>query len=279
MTQTTPPDLDELQAFAIELALEAGALQLEGLSTRPQVEHKSKKELVTPVDRACEERIVARIRARFPDHGILAEEGHQAPGACRWIIDPIDGTSNFAARIPLFCVSIGIEVEGDPAVGVVYAPYLDELFYGRRGGGAFFRRGTAEARPLTVSRTARLEDAILATGFAYVQDETPNHNLDNWVAVKRRARALRRMGSAALDLAYVADGRFDGFWELHLKPYDVAAGAVLVREAGGRVTDFLLGGDWLHGQHILATNGAIHQELHGALAPVRPDPWVRLPPA
>ncbi len=272
----TPEELDELQAFAIELALAAGQIQLEGLSATPEISFKSAKELVTPIDLACEEYVIGRIRERYPDHGYLAEEGHVADGAYRWIVDPIDGTTNFAQRLPLFCVSIGLWIDGEPAVGVVYAPYLDELFYAREGGGAFARRGDAEPRAMRVSGVERLDEAILGTGFAYVQDETVNDNLANWTAVKKAVRGMRRMGSAALDLAYVADGRLDGFWEMHLKPYDLAAGAVLIREAGGRVTDMQLGEKWLDCQHVLATNGALHTPLHALLLPVQPDGWVTL---
>jgi myo-inositol-1(or 4)-monophosphatase len=249
---------------------------MDGLSSTPEISFKSAKELVTPIDHACEEFVIERIRERYPDHGYLAEEGHVAEGTYRWIIDPIDGTTNFSQRLPLFCVSIGLWIEDEPSVGVVFAPYLDELFYARSGGGAFARRGEAEPRPMRVSGTERLNEAILGTGFAYVQDETVNDNLANWTAAKRAVRGMRRMGSAALDLAYVADGRLDGFWEMHLKPYDVAAGAVLILEAGGRVSDLQLGGDWLEGQHILATNGPLHEPLHSLLLPVQSDRWITL---
>jgi myo-inositol-1(or 4)-monophosphatase len=283
MTAPAPlpaPELDAYLAFAIDCARAAGALQLEGLD-RPdalEVSRKSPRELVTSVDKACEALIVERIQRTYPDHGYLAEEGHVRPGGLRWIVDPVDGTTNYAQRLPQFSVSIGLEQAGRGiVVGVVLAPYLDELFYGRAGGGAFFVRGGRPPRRLAVSTTATLADAVLSTGFAYVQDQTPNDNLANWTQLSRRARALRRGGSAALDLAYVADGRFDGFWEMHLKAYDVAAGALLVREAGGRVTDAFLGEDWLEGQSIIVTNGRIHDELARALAPVLSDPWVRRP--
>ncbi len=273
----TPAQLDELLAFACDVALGAGRIQLDGLSSRPELGFKGPRELVTPVDHACEEYVVRRIRQAYPDHGFFAEEGHEAAGTCRWIIDPIDGTTNFAQRLPLFSVSIGFEVAGEVVLGVVHAPYLDELFYGRRGGGAFARRGAEAPRRMEVSGVDRLADAVLATGFAYVLNETPNDNLANWAALAPLTRGLRRFGSAAIDLAYVADGRFDGFWEMHLKPYDVAAGALLIREAGGAVSDFWGGPDWLEGQTFVGTNGALHEAVRGALAPVQPDRWIRRP--
>lgn len=269
--------LDDLLEFALDVAKQAGAIQLDGLSAQPEIDFKGRRELVTPVDRACEEYIVGRIRATYPDHGFFAEEGHAAPGSCRWIIDPIDGTTNFAHRLPAFCVSIGLETEDGVVLGVVHAPYLREVFFGRRGGGAWLMHGDAMPRPVRVTSTAAVSDAVLATGFAYVRNESPNHNLDNWKNVSMEARGLRRMGSAAIDLAYVADGRLDGFWEMHLKPYDVAAGAFLVQEAGGRVTDMFGGDDWLEGQTIVATGGPLHEPLRALLAPVAPDRWIRRP--
>ncbi len=280
-------DLDALLRFAIEAARAAGRLQLDALDRRPAVSLKSARELVTEVDLACEALIAERIAATFPTHALLAEEGHDLGGRgaggappWRWIVDPVDGTTNYSRRLPTFAVSIGLEAPGlGPTLGVVYAPYLDELFYGARGRGAWLVRGESPPRPLRVSATAALDEAVVTTGFAYVQNETPNDNFANWERVSRRTRAVRRGGSAALDLAYVADGRFDAFWEMHLKPYDVAAGAVLVREAGGRVSDLFQGEDWLHGQTMLASNGALHEALLAELAPVRPDGHVRLPGA
>lgn len=275
----TGPELEALRAFAVDVAREAGALQLEGLSRPQAVELKSWRELVTPIDRACEELIHARVRAAWPDHGFLMEEGHVSQGESpwRWIVDPVDGTTNFARRLPAFAVSIGLEHAGRIVVGVVYAPYLDELYAARRGGGAWLEGRGLPPRRLKVSPVASLGESILGTGFAYVQNETPNDNVENFARLSKVTRGLRRMGSAALDMAWVADGRFDGFWELHLKPYDVAAGALLIEEAGGRVSDMFGGQDWLEGQTIVASNGLIHEQIMAQLSPVQPDPWVRLP--
>ena len=270
-------DLDALLEFGKQLALEAGQIQLAGLSATPEIHLKSKRELVTPIDVETEEHVVARIQAAYPDHGYLAEEKHDRPGAWRWIVDPIDGTTNYAQRLPSFAVSLGLEDPEGIALGVVYAPYLDELFWARRGGGAWFQRGDGEPRRLQVSAVSEVGDAVLATGFAYVRHESANTNLDNWAHLAMRARGVRRIGSAALDLAYVADGRFDGFWEMHLKPYDVAAGACLITEAGGRVTDFWGGENWLHGQSVVATNGALHAALRAELAVPTDDGWVQVP--
>jgi myo-inositol-1(or 4)-monophosphatase len=262
----------------VEVAREAGALQLRELWRPQPVELKSWRELVTPVDRACEELIHRRVRAAWPDHGFLMEEGHVSEGGpWRWIVDPVDGTTNYARRLPAFAVSIGLEHAGRIVVAAVYAPYFDELYSARRGGGAWLERRGEAPRRLDVSRVESLGEAILGTGFAYVQNETPNDNLDNYARLSKLTRGLRRMGSAALDLAWVADGRFDGFWEMHLKPYDVAAGALLIEEAGGVVTDMFGGQDWLEGQTIVATNGRIHAAVRAQLSPVRPDPWVRIP--
>lgn len=275
--QPTDDHLDELLAFAKDVARGAGQLALDLLEGGAAIEFKGRRELVTPVDRACEDYVVRRIQQAYPEHGYFAEEGHVAEGAWRWIVDPIDGTTNFSQRLPLFSVSLGLEFEGELLIGVVSAPYLDELFWARRGGGAWLAWRGAPPRRCRVSETAELGDAVLATGFAYVRNETENDNLENWRRLCLASRGVRRGGSAAIDLAYVADGRFEAFWEMHLKPYDVAAGVVLVREAGGKVSDFFGGEDWLEGQSIVVSNGAIHERVRESLDPVHEDPWVRRP--
>lgn len=273
----TERSLDELLTFAKDVARGAGQIALDLLEGGAAIEFKGPRELVTPVDRACEEYVIERIKATYPDHGYFAEEGHQADGAWRWIVDPIDGTTNFSQRLPLFSVSLGLEYEGQLRLGVVFAPYLDELFWAREGGGAWISWRGAPPRRCQVSTTDTLSDAVLASGFAYVRNETKNDNLGNWSRLCLASRGVRRGGSAAIDLAYVADGRFDAFWEMHLKPYDVAAGVVLIREAGGQISDFFGGEDWLEGQSIVASNGAIHERVREALDPVHEDPWVRRP--
>jgi myo-inositol-1(or 4)-monophosphatase len=257
---------------AVAIAREAGALLLEryGRLTRGEIHRKGAgpRDLVTAADQESERLVVARLSAAFPDHAIVAEDGggRAADGTDRptWIVDPLDGTTNYVQGIPFFCVSLGLVEGGSPVLGVVHAPALGQTFSGTRGEGAW-----EDGRPVSVSATPMLSEAVVATGFAYERDWLADHNLDNFVGVGMKVRGLRRFGAAALDLAYVASGRLDGFWELHLKPWDVAAGAALVVAAGGRVTDFRGGTDFLHGRHVVATNGLVHEALRTALAPLR----------
>ena len=245
------------------MALEAGEILLAclGKLDPARIGRKSSaRDLVTEADVASERHIVSRLRAAFPHHRIEAEEevhddasGHDEP---RWFLDPLDGTVNFVHGLPMFAVSLGLWSAGRPEVGVVHAPALGETFHGARGAGAHLG-----ARRLRVSDTAHLGDAILATGFPYRRNELPHDNLENFRAFFYEVRGLRRMGSAAIDLAYTAAGRFDGFWELHLSPHDVAAGALLVREAGGVVTDADGGDEWLRGGHIVAAGPSLHPTL------------------
>jgi myo-inositol-1(or 4)-monophosphatase len=257
---------EDLLAFAVALAREAGELLQRGFGQveRGEVDYKGWRDLVTKYDLASERLVIERIRAAWPGHAILAEEGggHAGTAPYRWIIDPLDGTTNFVHRHPFFCVSIGVEDARGILAGVVHAPQLRETFTAVRGGGAF----CGGDRRLQVSGEANLGHAVLASGFAYRQGEVGNTNLDNWSRLSLETRGLRRCGSAALDLAYVADGRYDGYWELALSPWDVAAGALLVREAGGRVTDARGGDNWLLGGSIVATNGVLHDPLLSRLS-------------
>jgi myo-inositol-1(or 4)-monophosphatase len=251
--------------LAVRLAREAGALQRFRYETTLAIETKSAPvDLVTEVDRACEQHIVAGIRGERPSDAIVAEEGTREAGheaLWRWIIDPLDGTTNFAHGYPRFCVSIGVERVGEPAVGVVYDPLMDELYHAVAGGGAF-RNG----QRVRVSGETELGRGLLATGFAYDRRSSAVDNLDHFAAFLKTARALRRDGSAALDLCYVASGRLDGYWELKLAPWDVAAGSLIVEEAGGRCSDFRGGPGHRSGSQMLASNGALHEAMLAVLA-------------
>jgi myo-inositol-1(or 4)-monophosphatase len=251
--------------LAERLAREAGALQRERYETNLEIRTKSAPiDLVTEVDHACEQLIVGALAAERPDDAIVAEEGggNDRPDATwRWIIDPLDGTTNYAHGYPRFCVSIGVEHEGIRSVGVVYDPLLDELYCATRGQGAVLN-----GRPLRVSGEGDLGRSLIATGFAYDVHGSPTDNLGNLGAVVKQARGIRRDGSAALNLCYVAAGRFDGYWELKLHAWDVAAGLLLVEEAGGRVSDLRGGPPPRSGSEIIASNGGIHEALVEVLA-------------
>jgi myo-inositol-1(or 4)-monophosphatase len=260
-------DAQALRAAAAGLAREAGAILREGYGRIHAPERKGRIDLVTEFDRRSEALLLGELRRRFPTHGILAEEsgahaaGGGAPGApdsdaVRWIIDPLDGTTNFAHNYPFFAVSIAAESAGSLVAGAVFDPVRDELFSAAAGHGA-----TLNDVPLHVSAIERIEDALLVTGFPYDVRERPEPVLSTFREFLTRAQGVRRDGSAALNLCYLAAGRFDGFWERGLSPWDMAAGALIVREAGGRVTDFDDGPLDLTARRILATNG----RLHGAM--------------
>jgi myo-inositol-1(or 4)-monophosphatase len=258
----TPAGLDAILREAEIAARAAGDALLRhfGRIDRADVESKSAaRDLVTKADVEAERVLVAHLRRAFPGHAIEAEEEvRDAPddAAPRWFLDPLDGTVNFVHGIPVFSVSMGLYGGREPLVGVVHLPKMGETFTARRGGGAFL-----DGRPIRVSDCASLGEAVLATGFPYRRNELPNNNVANFDALILAIRGIRRMGSAAVDLAYVAAGRFDGYWELHLSPHDVAAGALLVREAGGIVRDVAGGEDWLRGKNVVAAGKGIFEEL------------------
>lgn len=252
-----------MRAFIEEIAREAGRRAMAGYENLTDDDIHAKNnpaDLVTTIDRAVEAYIVGAIRDRHPDHGILGEESGAAAGRgagqdARWVIDPIDGTTNFIHGMPFYSVSIAFQSGGKTLAGAVYAPRLAEFFYAEAGGGA-----TLNGRPLRVSACRDMEKALLATGFACVRARLRPDNFRYLPAIARAAQGINRCGSAALDLAYVAAGRFDGFWELRLEPYDVAAGVLILQEAGGRVSD-LAGGDAYPHNSIVATNGLLHDRL------------------
>lgn len=242
---------------AVEIAREAGALLATYFERRVGFELKGEFDLVTVADRASEALVVERLRARFPGHSIVGEEGggHESGSEYRWYVDPLDGTTNFAHGFPAFNVTLGLERAGEPIAGVVYDPVRDEMFSAERGGGAYLNN-----RRIHVSTTARLEHTLLATGFPNrKRGKTPNIHFYHQLAMA--THGVRRTGSAALDLAYVACGRLDGFWEFGLSPWDMAGGRLLVAEAGGRYTDMHGAPHTLGSEHLLADNGAVHEQL------------------
>ena len=248
---------------AVEAAHLAGSYQRHRFCSTLQIDMKGDKNLVTEVDQESERLIVTRVLSSFPSDNILAEEGDYVQGDSdfRWIVDPLDGTTNYAHGFPWFCVSIGLEVAGEIVAGVIYNPMHDELFTAISGGGAFLN-----GRRLHVSHRSPLPETLLGTGFPYDCASDPANNFDNFIAFQKAARGIRRAGAAALDLAYVAAGRLDGFWELKLKPWDVAAGILLVREAGGVVTTFDGSAYDVYNHRIVASNGLIHDEMIALLA-------------
>lgn len=244
----------------IEVARLAGDILRQGFRTTQTIEEKGRaSDLVTATDRAAERAIRTHLADRFPTHALLGEEegrGGVAGAEWTWIFDPLDGTTSFAHGLPFFSTCIALLRGPEVVAGVVYEPLRDELFAAERGAGA-----TLNGERLRVTETADLSRALLATGFPYRIAENPNKTLEVFAAVVPYARGIRRMGSAGLDLAYVAAGRMDGYWETLLQPWDCAAGALLVREAGGRTTDFSGSPNDIHGLETLATNGGIHEAL------------------
>ncbi len=249
--------------FTIELAYQSGALLRAGLEREHQIELKGNNDLVTAVDQASEALLVQAIRSRYPDHSIVAEEGNTTRGTSdyTWLIDPLDGTTNYAHGYPSFCVSLGLWYANEPFLGVVYDPLRSELFSAQRGRGAY-----CNGRRLHVSSTDTLSAALLSTGFPYNRATQPDNNVAEFSRMIVRIQGVRRSGSAALDLCYVAAGRSDGHWETGLQPWDTAAGILLVTEAGGQVSDWR-GQAWTGTvPHLLASNRRLHADIVQVLA-------------
>jgi myo-inositol-1(or 4)-monophosphatase len=258
-------NIDDCAAVGVEIARDAGRHLLKRLDAGFTVKHKGVVNLVTEADLEAEEIIVSRIRRAFPTHSIMAEEKHSnaSEGEFFWIIDPLDGTTNYAHGFPVFSVSIGLQAGGELEWGAVYNPFLDELYTARRGAGA-----SCNEDSIHVSTVKSLGESLLATGFPYDIQTHPKNNLDNFCAFAPRVQGIRRCGSAALDFCAVASGRFDGFWEIKLNPWDCAAGYLIVREAGGVVTNFSGEPASLYGGEFIASNGHIHQEMIDVLKSV-----------
>lgn len=257
------PDLSDLES----LARRAGEMLRAGFGKRHHIDYKGLIDLVTEVDHQVEAYLLGEIRQRFPDHRILAEESGVQAGdnCCLWYVDPLDGTVNYAHGVPIFTVSIAFETHGERRLGVVYDPMRDEMFSAEKGRGAWLN-----GEPIRVSTTPDLDHSLLVTGFPYDIRQNPDNNLDHFARFSLLTQGVRRLGSAALDLCYVAAGRFDGFWEMRLSPWDVAAGALIAEEAGAIVTNMHGGPDYLSKpQSILAANPFIHPLM---LAVLRGEP-------
>lgn len=252
-------------AVATEAVLKAGAVQKARYGQAIEVSLKGEIDLVTEVDRACEDLVLRTIRGRFPDHDIVTEEQHleQTGSSHVWFVDPLDGTTNYAHAYPFFCCSVGLAVDGRVVAGAVYDPLREELFTGARGGGAFLN-----GRPLRVSTATELLRSLLVTGFPYDLRDDLQAKLRLFNRFMGHARGIRRDGAAALDLCYVAAGRLDAFWEERLQPWDMVAGSVILEEAGGRVTRFDGSPTGLVADELLATNGLLHEAM---LAVLRED--------
>ena len=261
---------------SIEIAREAGALQLQYLERRIGFQLKGAFDLVTECDKASEALIVERLQSQFPSHGIVAEEGgggESTTSDYRWYVDPLDGTTNFAHGYPVFNVTMALEKAGEMICGVIYDPCRGEMFTVERGGGAYLNN-----RRIHVSQTSRVEDTLLSTGFPSRRRHL-NVNIHFYYQFAMLTHGVRRGGAAAIDLAYVACGRLDGFWEFGLHPWDMAAGCLLVEEAGGKCSDMLGGPYGVRGQHLVATNGVVHDEVLTVMGEVFENrPRFPLPP-
>ena len=243
-------------AYIENLARQAGAILRAGYNKEHQVGYKGVIDLVTEIDHQSEKFLLGEIQKDFPDHHIFSEESGVIQGNDEhiWYIDPLDGTVNYAHHIPIFCVSIAYAFHSDLTLGVVYDPMRDEMFLAQRGQGA-----TLNGKPLHVSSATELQRSLLVTGFPYTAWNTPQDNFDNFAKFGKLTQGVRRLGSAALDLCYVAAGRFDGFWEMSLHPWDVAAGGLICEEAGARVTDIQGGKDYISPpQSVLSATPGIH---------------------
>ncbi|MEK6705329.1 MAG: inositol monophosphatase family protein [Bdellovibrionota bacterium] len=257
------PPLESLRDAAIKSAHKAGEILLRHFGKRLSISEKKDAGLVTSADVAAEDAVIKTLLGKFPEFSFLSEEAGASgnSGAGRWIIDPLDGTTNYVHGFPMFCVSVAAEWLGCIVAGVVYHPVLRDTYSAILGGGAYLN-----GKRIKVSKTSRLRNSLLTTGFSYLKAGTLHDEMIAFEKLTETARAIRRPGSAALDLAYMARGVFDGFWERQLSPWDMAAGILLVTEAGGKVTDFTGNEFSLTGKQILASNRILHPSLIKVLA-------------
>jgi myo-inositol-1(or 4)-monophosphatase len=258
----TQAELNRVSAFARELAMKAGALVKRGFNQRLDVQYKGRINPVTQIDLASEKLISGAIAKKFPGHAVLGEEGSDSRGTSDfvWIVDPLDGTVNFAHGFPVYCVSIGVEYQGEVVAGAVYDPERSELFWAEKGRGAWLNKSR-----IHVSKETRLDRALLATGFAYDIGSAKKNNLGYFARMAKKAQGVRRPGSAAIDLCWLAAGRIDGFWELKLHPWDTAAASLIVAEAGGQLSRVNGSTYSIFSPDLLASNGHLHRAMKQAL--------------
>jgi len=243
----------------IEISKKAGSLIREGFGTAFKIEYKTNESnLVTEIDKASEELIINFIKGKYPSHSILAEEGGDVrkDSEYLWVVDPLDGTTNFAHGLPIFSVSIGVQKNGETIAGVVYDVMRDIVYSAEKGSGAF-----ANSDKINVSKENKLEHSLLVTGFPYNVAENPEGAFERFTTLTKKARGIRRLGSAAIDFCYLASGVFEGFWEVYLHPWDICGGKLIAEEAGGIVTDFHGNSIDIFSKKILATNNQIHKQI------------------
>lgn len=259
----TKKDIKEYRKFAEEIAYGAGKILKDGFKKDKKVKYKGSIDPVTQFDLKSEKYVISKIKKQFPEHAILAEEGtdKKTSSGFRWVVDPLDGTVNYAHRFPIYSVSIALQYQDQTIVGVVYDPHMDEIFSAGINAGA-----TLNGKKLKVSDEKKLSRSLLATGFAYNIRSAKKNNLGMFSRMMKKAQAIRRLGSAALDLCWVAAGRLEGFWEYYLHPWDTAAAILIVSEAGGKVTKIDLREYSIFSDQILASNTLIHKQMADVLS-------------
>jgi myo-inositol-1(or 4)-monophosphatase len=250
--------MKKIKPFLIESALGTGKILMKYLNKAHKIERKEDQGIVTEADKAAENYLLKRIFKEYPQSSVLTEESGEfkKSGTWTWVIDPLDGTTNYAHGFPWFCVSIGLYDSGNAVAGVVYNPVSKEMFFAEKGKGAFLN-----GKRIRVSKTKNLKDALLGTGFYYSKGQTLIEEIEIFTRMNEAALGVRRPGAAALDLAYVACGRYDAFWERRLSPWDVAAGFLLVEEAGGKVTNYRGTSTHIHEKEVVASNGLVHSPM------------------
>jgi len=257
--------MNNFKSVLLKALRKSGHLIKKSISGAKTVDFKNEINLVTQIDKKSESLIVSMIKKAFPDHSILAEESSpEGESPLKWIIDPLDGTTNFVHSFPVCVPSIALEKNGEVVLGGVYDPFRDELFFAEKGKGAYLNK-----KPISVSTVSSLKDSMLGTGFPYDRRKNADYYLEIYKRFMIKAHGIRRVGAAALDLCYLACGRYDGFWELKLSPWDVAAGSLIIEEAGGKITDFSGNPYDIYGIETAASNSSLHSEILDTLTDFR----------